>query len=125
MLMVLPVGYLALKVDLNPNLVFICQLAMTVCALFFKLFFAKRRTRLSLGLYVKKVLYPVMLVAIISPILPYLMYTYMEHNVSSFVVTGFLCLFSTSVAIYLLGLEKSEKTVIISKLISLTRKIHL
>ena len=49
----------------------------------------------------------------------------MEHNVSSFVVTGFLCLFSTSVAIYLLGLEKSEKTVIISKLISLTRKIHL
>lgn len=125
MLMVLPFGYLALKVDLNPNIVFICQLAMTVCALFFKLFFAKRRTQLSLGLYVRKVLYPVMLVAIISPILPYWTYTYMESNVKSFVVTGLLCLFSTSAVIYLLGLEKSEKAVIISKLTSLVYKIHL
>lgn len=98
---------------------------MTVCALFFKLFFAKRRTQLSLGLYVRKVLYPVMLVAIISPILPYWTYTYMESNVKSFVVTGLLCLFSTSAVIYLLGLEKSEKAVIISKLTSLVYKIHL
>ena len=98
---------------------------LTNCALFFKLFFAKRRTQLSLGLYVRKVLYPVMLVAIISPILPYWTYTYMESNVKSFVVTGLLCLFSTSAVIYLLGLEKSEKAVIISKLTSLVYKIHL
>lgn len=125
MLMVLPVSYLALKVDLNPSLVFICQLTMTACALFFKLLFAKRRTQLALGLYVRKVLAPVILVAIISPILPYFLYIHMEHNVKSLVVTGILCLFSTSIVIYLLGLEKSERALIISKLISLAHKIHL
>lgn len=124
MLLVLPAGYLALKINPNPNLVFISQLLITICALSFKLSFTRKYTKLPFSTYINKVLVPITSISVISSILPYIFYENTNRHFCTFILTGILCALSASTTIYILGLDKSEKKVINSKIKLLAKKIY-
>lgn len=123
MLFVLPVGYVALLFDTNPNMVFFSQLLMTIIALFLKLFFAKKQVQISLKMFFKNVLYPIVLVSFVSFVIQYNIYAVLEHNFVSFILFGLLSVICTLTAIYCLGMDVQERCVINKKVIGLIKKI--
>ena len=64
------------------------------------------------------------MISITAPIVPYFLYKSIEQNFIGFIITGFTCLFCVVISIYLLGLEKHERTVINSKIKAIINKIR-
>lgn len=119
MVLVVPIAYLALKLNADPTLVFITQLIMTSISHFFKLIFAKKRTELPIRYYAKNVYYQVFLVSIISPILPTYIYINSEHTIYTFITTTIICFICVISTVYCLGLQKNERRIIKSKIAKL------
>lgn len=123
MLSVIPLSYICLKFEPNPSIVFIVQLLMTALSHIVKLLFVKKMTGIPLLIYAKKVYIPSFLVLIISPIIPYHVYNYLQHNIFTFLLTGILCILCVSISIYGVGLEKNERKIINAKIKTLISKI--
>lgn len=124
MLLVVPFAYIALQFGTPPTIVFTIQLGMTAFSHFFKIFFTQDRIGLKFSYYAQKVYLPVLMISIIAPIIPYFLYKSIEQNFIGFIITGFTCLFCVVISIYLLGLEKHERTVINSKAKAIINKIR-
>lgn len=123
MLLVVPVAYFALKLDANPAWVFVAQLIMTSIAHFLKLLFAKKRVGLSVALFAKNVYLPVVSVALISPIIPVVVYRIIEHTILNFLLTGCLCVIAVVLTVYAVGLQSNERKLINKKLCNIINRI--
>lgn len=107
----LPISYLLLKVmHMEPYVVFEVMITLSLLTLFFRIFFLKRMIQLPVLAYFKKVLWPIVLISILSNILLFFILPLITTNslwgtfilrilVISFVSVGFITL---------LGLTKSE-----------------
>ncbi|OXL43362.1 hypothetical protein CFT61_11745 [Segatella copri] len=125
MLLVLPIGYIALLFKTDPNMVFYSQLLMTMIALFLKLFFAKQQVRIPFKVYLRNVLCPIILVSIVSFVLQYNIYAILEYNIFTFVAFGFLSLVLTLIAIYCLGMDAKERCLINMKVRNVIKKVNV
>lgn len=123
MLSIVPLAYVALRMYTNPILVFTTQFIITGVTHFIKLSFVKKRTDLSLLYYARNVYLPVLIVAVLSPIIPCLLYWHYSKSLFIFFVTGILCLVSVAFTAYVFGLSKNERTVINTKLVTIINKI--
>ncbi len=122
MLMVIPVAIIVLYMDKNPCWVFVVQLALTILTHFLKLWFTKKKTGLPFRIYLKKVYIPCFLVIIMGTIIPYAIHKILDENIYSFCIIGMLSICSVCIAIYTIGLENSERSVILHKIYSVVQK---
>lgn len=122
MLLVVPLGYIALQFNTPPTIVFLIQLGMTAFSHIFKLIFTHNRIGIKFSYYVKKVYVPIFTVSIIAPILPYYLYNSIKQNFIGFIITGFICILCVILSVYLLGLESNERVVINSRIKSTKNK---
>lgn len=119
LLAILPVSYLTLKMGGAPSSVFIVHLCICIVAFIVRLFVVRPLISLSLSSYVNQVIIKCITVAIIAVILPLLIKYLLPDTIYTFIINCVACIISISVTVYCLGLNKSEKAFINSRLASL------
>ena len=110
LLLSLPLSYIGLKIFHQPEIVYIVDLIIVLTAQIARLYFMRWMVGLSIRIYMKKVVLPVIAVTVISMIVPLLIYNNMSKG--SFLSFFSVCAVSvTSIAltIYFVGINKNER----------------
>lgn len=123
LLFILPVSYIFLRNGGNPYSVFIVQLIIMYIVQLLRVFIVCHKIKMSRWVYVKKVLIPVIIVAVSSSIIPIIFYVYLPQSIISFFVIVTSSIISVLSCSYILGLNSSERMMINAKVNSAYAKL--
>lgn len=123
MLLMLPISYFALKAGAVPEVVFVVQLIVTFAAQLVMLFIIRPLIQLSLREYTMEVFIRTFIVSIFAAVPSYMVYTSLPVNIWTLFVVCAVSVLITSVFVYLIGLNRSEKDLVISKIKPVLSKI--
>lgn len=116
-LLILPVSYAALLIWQIPAIVFMTTLLVLTLGLFVRLCIMRKDINLPWKVYTLEVLYPAIKVMIASSIVPSLTYIFFPFTLMRIGLILVVCVIATVTSIYILGLDKNEKTWIKTKVI--------
>ena len=122
LLLNVPISYLFLKLGALPQVTFYVSIAISVIALFTRLWIIRSLVSLSIKLFVHKVIQPIAIVAITSFLLPFFFEYSIGHTLIRFFSVGLISVFSVAFCIYFLGLTNDEKQFMKQKSIQLLFK---
>lgn len=105
----IPLAYIALKFGYNPISVFVINVLINVFAYIFRLLYLKKYLEISIFVYVKKVIFPCVGVALFSIPLPILLATFSEIH---WILQIILSVILSVLFVFALGLDVSEKSFI-------------
>lgn len=112
MLLSLPLSYATLKMGAAPEwALIICFLTMILTQIV-ALFVLKTIVEFTIKDYILKVLRPFFTVVILSFWIPSLIHCHMEVGIIRFITVSSTSIITTAIAVYFLGLDKSEKALI-------------
>ncbi len=123
MLLILPVSYICLRLGYPPYSVFIVHLCMECVAQMARILITKNMIGFSLISFLRNVLYRILLVTIVSLIFPICIYFLIDKSITSFLFVCFSAVLSSCISIYLFGLTKYERMLIVNKITSLLYQI--
>lgn len=109
MLMIVPVAYICLKMDTNPESVYIVYFIACIIAHVVRMMIIKPIIKLSLREYFHKVLFRLATVTVCSSILPIMVYKLLPVTMLSLIFVCLLCVITVAASVYLLGLEQGER----------------
>lgn len=116
LIMILPIGWLQLKLGMRPASVFISMIVLSSIALFLRLIVLKRIMEFQVGLFIRRTLFPVSIVSSIFCAI-YLIAervcVFSENIIVNFLQMISILVLSLFVA-YVYGLTKDEKSILIS-----------
>lgn len=113
-ILIVPVSYLFLRfADCSPISVFWISLAASVVCLFVRLWIVWRLVKFPVGRYIKEIFVRGVLIAVLSAIVPAWGSYHMGTSFLSFCSVVFLCLLSTLIIVYSIGLTRGEKNIIL------------
>lgn len=115
LLLILPISYIFLKLGFPPETTMLVNLAISIIALFVRLWIITPLVGLSVTLFIKSVLVPVSLVTTFSIILPGINFYITEESALRIVSTFILSFMSVILSIYYIGLNQSERERVLSK----------
>lgn len=115
-LLIVPIAYLFLKLGFGPESTMIVSLIMSVIVQIVRLFVLRKLLPFSIRSYFMKVVIPTVIVFILSPILPYLCKHIMQNTPLSSFIICFISVLSVVMFAWLIGLNKEEKNLLISKI---------
>ena len=104
-----PIAYMLLFMGYSPVYVFIGRVAINFITLLVRVLYLRPLIQLPARKYVVQVFVPIALVTMISLPLPLWMHYTMQNTWSNFLLNSVVCLFVSSVSIFVLGLSKGEK----------------
>ena len=115
-LMNVPVSYVILKFGATPETIMYVAMFFSVCCLSARLYMLSRNEiRLDVRDFLNKIVFNVLFVSILSAIIPYVMKQYMEENFLSFVVISIVCLICTTLSVFYVGFNNTERQVVLTK----------
>ena len=110
LLMTIPISLYLLKHNFNPISVFITHWTFDLISQISRLLFVRYfYPNFSLIIFFRKVYLPVLMIVIISPILPLFIHFILPTSILRVGVVIITAIITTTLSIYLLGLDKSEK----------------
>lgn len=104
-----PVSFVVLKFGASPYSVFIVAIFVTIIADIVRLYIAKVQLSFLFFLFIKKVIIPVFFVFLITSLTLFVCSITLDAGVIRLIVSIFLSSFTTSVAIYYIGLTFDER----------------
>ena len=113
---VLPLSYLFFKLGFPPEIAYIVYFAIYFGLIFVRIYLVKDLIKMPWMKYVKEVLLRMGLVSVCSFILPCLAYFNMPSSFIRLLVVCIVSIFSSMTFMYLLGLEKGERTFVTSRI---------
>lgn len=113
----LPVAYYSLRMGGNPNMIFLISLIFTTIMQIVSLFILKRLISFSLSQYLRQVLLPFLQVLVFSFAIPLIPYNVIQSGLMRFILVTVVAIITSSIAFYLIGLNKKEKALINSILV--------
>lgn len=116
LIMILPISYVALKLNSSPEGVFVVQLIVFCCALFARLWMLRSLIGLSLRAYCRKAALPTVYVTVVSAVVPLTVYLLLQPSLLRFLLVCAVSLVSVAAAVYCLGLTSNERAFICEKL---------
>lgn len=124
LLTIVPIAYLLLKVfHLPAESIFVVHFVMEALTQYARLRIVLPLIRLSLGVYARQVLLPILVVTLTAPVLPIVIrISFPEQNWDSFFLIGSICLISTILSTLYLGCTQNERRVLFSKAQSILNK---
>lgn len=124
LLMIVPIAYFLLKVfGIAPEVVFVVHIIVETCTQYARVRIVLPMIQMKLKTYLREVILPIIMVAIISPILPYLLYKNIEQSIASFFAICSLCVVCISATVFYVGCKKSEKNFLISKVLGIYKNV--
>lgn len=124
LLCIVPIAYIVLKLGGNPESVYIVHGCIAVITQATRVYMMRNLISLSMMTYVRKVIIPIIGVAVAAAIIPTLVYNVMPISVLSFFVVCALCVICTIAAAYYIGTSKDEKSLIQERIVAIYNKIH-
>jgi O-antigen/teichoic acid export membrane protein len=121
----LPVSYIFLKLGFPPQVTLYVSIFISITALFGRLFIISKLVNMSVKLFFKKVLIPVLLITVISPLLPLIFKYITQPSFMNFSITTILSVLSVAYSIYWFGLAKEEKKYLEQKVKNLWMSLKL
>lgn len=122
MIAILPISYVFLRMDFPPMIVFFVHLCVECVAMMFRILITNSLINFSIKRYVKEVFLRILFVAILAIILPFSIRICMESGLTRFLIVCVVSFTSSSIAIFLFGLSKTERSFVKSKFSSLLQK---
>jgi len=121
-LLILPISYLFFKLGFPPQTIMYVMIVITLMAHLSRIYFMRNMLKMNISDYLKQVICPISMVAILAFVLPLLFY----YSISaSFVRLGGVCaitLVSSAFLIFYIGLTKSERNALKMFLFAKIRK---
>lgn len=126
LLSIVPIAYLLLKfTTVPPESVFIVHVVVEIFTLYARVRIVLPMVKMRLRSYFTQVIVPILLVVLVAPILPTIVYSSMQQGILSLFVVCVVCVVSTLLAIYILGCSSNERILVVNKTKSiLTRLLH-
>lgn len=117
-LTLLPLTWVAFKFfgEKVPEWAFVIQIVLCIVAQIARVMLVKPLINLSIWAYVRQVVMPCAYVTIIASVIPVLLTMSLSDGFISLIIVSAVSVISVMVTIYYLGLEKSEKEFVLSKL---------
>ena len=119
----LPVSYIALKLGAPVESTAIIYCLLSIIALVARLILAKKLVGISISFFLKDVLLKVCLVSLVSAFLPLLLCIVLQPSFIRLVIVVVISTVTTSLSIYALGCNESERELISAKFISIYDKL--
>lgn len=117
-------SYILYKLGFPVYSTFVVAIVLSIIGLLVRVVILKKENNFPARHYIFKIMLPLFPVALIAMVVPYLMYRWMPINFLSVVLNCVVGLFCSCLAIWYLGLDKTEKGFIKSKLNAITIKIR-
>ena len=112
LLFILPVSYVALKMGMDPETVFVVHILFSVVAQTARVLMVSKMVKFSKRAYCKDIINPLFKVSIFASIIPMLSSFYFPQTIVGTVCVCVLCVFSSIFVIYTMGCNYSEKVFI-------------
>lgn len=121
-LMILPIAYFFLWLGYGPVSALLVSLVMTVLVQLTRIIVTSRMTVLNLSDYFRHAVIPTIIYSILAPWIAFALIRIMPVGIARLVLTSILSVASSLLFAWLVGLNKQEKLVALSKLSSLYAK---
>lgn len=112
--LIIPLGYIMLKLGGNPIIIFQIQLALYILAHIMRIYIVCHQIKLPIKIYISNVLIPIIKIALFTSILGYTLSHCFDNNFLSLLTYATTCFFATIGIIYIWGLKLEEKKTIIN-----------
>ena len=112
----LPLSYIFLKLGFQPQIVIIIAITISLICVFVRVLMLNRMVGLPIGGFLYDVFLKIIVVTLLSTILPYYLASLMPESLITLVISTFSCVTISSVFIWFIGFNKSEKYLIRSML---------
>lgn len=109
LLLIVPLSYICLLFISVPEIVFIVNILVSLCAQIVRLYLLKNLISLNMYDYFKEVILKIIGVMLLSVILPLFVYFFLDLSLLRFMLVGVSCVISTGLSIYFYGLENRER----------------
>lgn len=124
LLCIVPIAYVVLKLGGNPESVYIVHGCIAIITQITRVYMMRNLIDLPMMTYARRVVLPILAVAIVASIVPLLAYNEMTVNLFSFLIVCTLCVISTIASAYFLGTSKDEKVIIKERVVAVYHKFH-
>ncbi|MCR5361759.1 MAG: lipopolysaccharide biosynthesis protein [Bacteroidales bacterium] len=119
-MLIVPIAYLFLKIGYPPESAMYVSLAMLIVVHLIRLLLVKELVDFSIADYIKKCIVPCIFVGCASLVIPLMLFLFRINNLLHPFIMFAICLLCGCVSIWLIGLSKNEKDLVINKI---TKKI--
>lgn len=121
-MMNLPISYALLRMGYIPETVIIVAIGISQCCLAARLWMLRGMIGLKIRHYLQKVYFNVIMVTICAAILPLTAGYYLDSNLSNFALLSFISVAMSVVAIFYVGCNVQERTLVVSKAAKLLKR---
>lgn len=120
---IMPLSYVALRMGSPPEGVFVVQLAVFCVAQLARVIMLRPMVALSLRTYLRKAVWPVASVTVLSLVFPLAVYLCMPPTAGRFLAVCSVSAVSVSAVVCLIGLSRGERSFIIDRVRAAFRKV--
>ena len=113
LMLILPISYFLLKLGYSPEITLYVNIVISIIALSFRLYLVWKLLEFPIQRFVEEIILKNILIVLLSLSLPLLIRTSMDEHFIRLIVIVFVTLFWNAVIIFSLGLQKSEKAIVI------------
>jgi len=112
LILTLPLSYVVLKMGYPPESTMYVALIISIAAQASRIIFMKILQNISVLIYVKEVLYSILVVFFLSSILPLIAHTILQYSNERFLIVMTLSIVNCFLVIYTFGITKDERIII-------------
>lgn len=117
-----PLAWISLALGYAPYSVYYTYIFVKVSVLIVRMFLMKRMVGLSVHMYIKEVVVPVILVSLVSLVLPTIINEAFNPSIMRFLLSILVSISSVAFSVLFLGMTMSERHMILSKINQLIRR---
>lgn len=119
--LVIPFSWIFLKKGFDPSFPMILVIISSLIRFLFQLYTVRVQLSFDLGTFFKEAMAPIIVVSILSSILPWIVSMLMPGDTVRFIVVTLVCVISSAMSIYFVGMTKSERNRLFTFILA---KIH-
>jgi O-antigen/teichoic acid export membrane protein len=124
LLMIVPIAYIVLKLGGNPESVYVVHGCIAIITQIARVYMMRNLINLPMMEYFKKVVMPILLVAVTAFIFPFILHNEMNDGVARFFAVCSLSVVCALASAYFIGTNKYEKDMILDKVHAAAHKFH-
>ena len=126
LLMIVPIAYVLLKFfGVPPECVFVVHIVVEMFTQYARVKIVLPMIQMKLKSYFSEVVMPIISVAVISPVIPYILYKHVTDGIVPAIIICCVCVICVSIAAFYIGCKKSEREFLLSKATYIFNKIRL
>lgn len=115
-ILILPIAWIFLKLGYGPISTLVVCLIMTILIQLFRLFDTSKTAGIQLNDYLKKVITPTIIFSLLTPWIPFIIVKFMPSSFLRLLITCVLSVLMCLFFGWIVGLNRMEKTFVLSKL---------